>query len=263
MAKEAIMEYPDGHVVKIEACDVTLGQMNNKFSCATPNCNVKMFLVNDGDIERAYFRSKDHPHHISLQCTKSSITFFDLKYDESKFDKDSLFEHILGLKNTKKVHRDTIKKNKSIVGENKHLSIRSLGTLYQMCMTRKKTDHYNHVLIDDILADDENFDHYFLNITGYKLVETSFFHIEYDINKNKYEMYMNYPCNNIGKNSWVKLIFTDKKMFFDYYKKFKDTKHIEPIIIAGDWINVKNDPKCFASCIINKTSQIYIEKERD
>lgn len=73
----------------------------------------------------------------------------------------------------------------------------------------------------------------------------------------------NYPCNNIGKNSWVKLIFTDKKMFFDYYKKFKDTKHIEPIIIAGDWINVKNDPKCFASCIINKTSQIYIEKERD
>ena len=25
MAKEAIMEYPDGHVVKIEACDVTLG----------------------------------------------------------------------------------------------------------------------------------------------------------------------------------------------------------------------------------------------
>lgn len=52
-------------------------------------------------------------------------------------------------------------------------------------------------------------------------------------------------------------------MFFDYYKKFKDAKHIEPIIIAGNWINVKNDSKCFASCIINKTSQIYIEKERD
>ncbi len=151
----------------------------------------------------------------------------------------------------------------AIVGGNKHLFVRSLGTLYQMCMTRKKTDHYNYVLIDDILADDENFDRYFLNITGYKLVETSFFHIEYDINKNKYEMYMNYPCNNIGKNSWAKLIFTDKKMFFDYYKKFKDAKHIEPIIIAGNWINVKNDSKCFASCIINKTSQIYIEKERD
>lgn len=151
----------------------------------------------------------------------------------------------------------------AIVGGNKHLFVRSLGTLYQMCMTRKKTDHYNYVLIDDILADDENFDRYFLNITGYKLVETSFFHIEYDINKNKYEMYMNYPCNNIGKNSWAKLIFADKKMFFDYYKKFKDAKHIEPIIIAGNWINVKNDSKCFASCIINKTSQIYIEKERD
>lgn len=265
MATKASINYINGTV--ISAKDVTIAQKNCKFYCATPNCKVKMNLVDSGNVKAAFFRSENHAHHISSKCTKSSITFNESKYDETRFNLNHAFVTILGLKGKQAQYRrnaGTAGTNHSVVGGNKHLPISRLPSLYKMCISKGKSSFYNGYSINKILVDDENYEYYRYNnnLSGFKLVETSYFHIHYDESKNSYEMIMNYPSDNIGKNSWIKLIFTDKKLYFDYYKKFKDTTHVEPIIIAGKWDKTDKNDKCFSFCKITRSSQIYIVKEK-
>ena len=59
---------------------------------------------------------------------------------------------------------------------------------------------------------------------------------------------LNYPLNNRGKNSWVKIKFEDKNLYQSQKEKLYHSLHIEPIIIAGEWKIVLGNSKHHSEC---------------
>lgn len=240
----------------IAASDCTIKDVGKKFFCSTEKCYAEMILVNAANPLAAYFRSKDKSKHISNMCIKNSIQFYDSDYDESRFDLDFAFESMIGGK--QRIKRGTTGSSTGNVGGGKHLRIHTLPKLYAMCISKSKKDKYNGILIDDLLVDDENYEKYSKGIFGKKIVETSKYHKV----KDEFAFIMNYPAENFGKDSWVKIIFKDEDMFWEQYKKLKESKHIEPIIIAGNWDKADEEAEYHSQCIIQNRNQIYYAIEQ-
>ena len=242
----------------IDANYVGIENSYNTFVCCTDACNAEMILVGAGT-GAAYFRSKRKSDHISNTCIKNSISFDDSKYNEAKFDLLFAFESMLGKNHSiKPINRGGKGTKQENVGGNKNLRIHTLPLLYAMCLSRGKSSNYNGILINDLLADNENFAKYSKGIDGYKLVETSKYHKVQD----EFAFLMNYPAENRGINSWVKIIFDSEKIFWNQYNKLKNSNHIEPIIIAGEWEIVPSNTAFHSQCIIHKESQIYYAEEQ-
>ena len=68
---------------------------------------------------------------------------------------------------------------------------------------------------------------------------------------------MNYPADNRGNNTHVKITFASKKLFDKHFNDINASGHTAPIIIAGEWTKVTGNTKYQSKCIINKDSQIY------
>lgn len=244
----------------IDANDVPVFTKKPKFFCCTGNCMAEMILYKHGT-GNAYFKSKHKKEHISTQCVKNSIMFKESSYNENLFDKDFAFESILGLKHpAKKIIRGNTGTQMGTVGGSKNCRIHTLPLLYAMCLSKGKSGNYNGSSIDDILADDENYNRYKNGIIGYKIVETSKYH---EI-KNELSLMMNYPADNrvVGKGSWVKITFDSKALYEKYVDELKDSIHIEPVIVAGDWRLAASGSKHHSECFIHKASQIYYAKVR-
>lgn len=251
MPFEARIDSPDGTIV--DARKLTREESHHNFYCKTSHCNANMILVNAGNPERAYFRSLKRSEHISSHCIKSSIVFDKSKYDEKQFSLSSAFASILGISHAPTlVNRVGTGTRNGNVGGSRNNRIHTLGVLYAACRTIGKAGNYNGYIIDDILADDENYVRYSQGIQGYKLVETSYY---YKV-RGKLELIMNCPADNMGKNSWVKLRFINKRLFWECYSKLKDFSHVEPVIIAGYW-DTLNSPNAHSGCIIYSSNQIY------
>ncbi len=253
MPKKAYMWNKEGEPV--EASDVSINNRKADFICCTEGCQVPMTLCKAGTSD-AYFKSKQNHkrEHISVDCVKNSIVFCPDQYDETLFDLDFAFESMLGKNNTvQTINRGTTGTKQGNVGNNRRIRIHTLATLYSMCISKNKYETYNGFLIDDILADNENYERYADGIEGYKIVETSYYHKI----KDEYALRLNYPVNNKGISSWVKVSFESKSLFWDQYDKLKESMHIEPIIIAGDWRKVKDNDSYHSECIIYDDKQIY------
>lgn len=254
MPRRAYMWNKEGEPV--EASDVSVNHRNAIFLCCTRRCQAEMLLCKVGTND-AYFRSKHKEDHISIDCVKNSIIFRPDKYDETLFNLDFAFESILGKNHTiQTINRGTTGTKQGNVGNNRRIRIHTLATLYSMCISKNKDETYNGFLIDDILADNENYEKYADGIEGYKIVETSF----YFFNDKDCSATLNYPVNNKGKNSWVKIIFKNRALYKKHKRKLMDSNHIEPIIIAGEWEIALEGSKHHSQCIIHKESQIHYPK---
>lgn len=254
MPNNALGGYVNGP--KVDANELSINHGYRKFYCCTSGCSAEMILCKPGTGE-AYFKSKHRRDHISPECIKSSIKFNPDKYDESLFDLDFAFESMLGLKHTNnRINRGNTGTRQGKVGNNRKLRMCTLPNIYAMCILKAKTDNYNGFIIDDMYADTENFSRYSNGIQGFKIVETSFYY--YNDNENSFML--NYPINNRGISSWVKIIFEDKDLYFEQKRKMYGSMHIEPFIVAGDWRLSPNGSKHHSECIIHKRRQIcYVE----
>lgn len=243
-----------GSYEKIDAKDCGIDDVGREFKCCTEGCSAIMKLVSASERNGAHFRSKEKRKHISVQCVRNSITFNPSEYDESIFDLNFAFDSMMG--NTSHINRGNTGSRRGSVGGSKHLRICTLPMLYSMCISRDKNDTYNGILINDLLVDGENFEKYKEGIEGHKIVETSYFHKI----KDEFALRMNYPVNNRGISSWVKISFKDKKLFWDQFNKLKKSMHVEPIIIAGDWKKVDDNTDYHSECIIYNEKQIHYIK---
>lgn len=244
----------------IDANDVEVFTQKPKFYCCTKNCNAEMVLCKHGT-GAAYFKSKRKSDHLNNKCIKYSIKFKASSYNEKLFDLNFAFESMLGLNHSiKNIIRGNTGTQTGTVGGSKNCRIHTLLILYAMCLSKGKTGSYNGILIDNILADDDNYNRYKNGITGYKIVETS----KYYENKSELSFMMNYPADNreVGKGSWVKIKFDSKALFEKHVDKLKNSSHIEPVIIAGNWEIAPNGSKHHSECIIHKASQLYYAKVR-
>lgn len=259
MPQYAYMNNKEGNPIDANRVPVFTKINKPKFFCCTKNCMAEMILCKHGTGE-AYFKSKNILDHLSNKCIKNSIVFKESSYNENLFDKDYAFESILGIKHSSKpISRGNTGSRKGNIGGSRNCRIHTLPLLYAMCLSKGKAGNYNGVSIDDMLADDENYNRYKNGITGYKIVETSKY---YEIEKD-FSFMMNYPADNrvIGNGSWVKVTFDSKALFEKYVDQLKNSSHIEPVIIAGDWKLAKSGSKHHSECIIHKASQIYFAKE--
>lgn len=252
MPRNAMRYNKDTHILeKIDAKDCTINDVGKKFRCCTEGCPAIMTLVSASENKSAYFKSKNKKQHISVQCVRNSINFNPSTYDENTFDLNFAFNSMMG--NTNYIHRGNTGVRQGNVGGGRHLRICTLPKLYAMCISKNKNDTYNGILINDLLVDEENFQEYNSGISGYKIVETSFYHKIKDENA----LRLNYPVNNKGINSWVKISFESEELFWKQYNKLKESLHIEPIAIAGDWKKVENNNIYHSECTIYNEKQIY------
>ncbi|MCM1494232.1 MAG: hypothetical protein NC089_00350 [Bacteroides sp.] len=255
MPEKAYLENRNGKPVYAD--DSTIKDINGPFYCCTEGCNAKMILVGGGT-GHAYFRSKDIKEHTSSSCIKCSIRFNSDNYDEERFDLNFAFESMLGLNHSiKDVQRGNSGANNTEVGKKRKIRIHTLPALYSMCISKNKTDYYKGIQIDDILVDNENYEKYKNGINGYKIVEVSKYHKV----ENEFAFIMNYPADNRGLESWVKISFKNAKLFWKHYNNLKTSNHIEPIVIAGNWISCPNNKDYQSECQITSKNQNYYVKE--
>lgn len=255
MPYKAKRESSSGTLVK--ACDVSADEQHDTFYCITANCKAEMTIVNQGNIEEAFFRRKpSSPPHISARCVRCGITFDKTKYDEKRFSKTGLFNWLFSPpvdSHKGKTGTKTGKKGGTTIG------FRSLGNVYRLCASMSKSESYNGVLIDDLFADYDNATRYMNNLEGNLIVEVTYYCKLY---KEK-ALLFNYPSDFTTTHSIVKVNFEDEQTFWNYYNKLeknKKTKHTEPIIIAGTWEKVESNPEYQAQCTIISTRQIYFPK---
>ena len=95
-------------------------------------------------------------------------------------------------RNASRTNRGDTGTRQGNVGGGRHLRIHTLPILYAMCISETKNEMYNGILIDDIFADENNYERYQQGIEDYKIVETTFYHKI----KDELAFRLNYPANN-------------------------------------------------------------------
>lgn len=253
MPKKALV-FRSGVWIEKEATSCDIIDLKCLAQCCTPGCKAEMTLISASQTKAAYFRSKDKKKHISVNCVKNSIIFNPSDYNEDKFDLDFAFNSMM--KRNAGVGMGTKGTRTGSVGGGKDLRLHTLPMIYAMCISKKKDDYYNTTKIDDIFADTENFSRYEHGINGSKIVETSFYHPYF---KEK-AIRLNFPINNTGIESWVRIVFEEKELFEKIYAKLKNSLHIEPIIVAGNWNVVEGNSEYQNECIITSEKQIHFPK---
>lgn len=235
----------------VYARDCTIKDRKQVFYCSTKSCPAKMELVDVANPENAYFRTcQGSPNHVSDKCIKCNIKFDETQYEEKQFDKGEFFNTLLGSK--KSIVRGNTGENAQTVGGSKK-PITTVRMLYAMCIGKKKTDSYNGISINDLLADAENYNDYKDGIDQPLLVECTF----YKSVVGEYALLMNYPVNYKMHKGHVKVVFDSEELFKQQFKKLKGSTHKELIVIAGEWKPVHGKADYESECIITRARQIY------
>lgn len=241
----------------ILAKNVLADEQHDTFYCVTEDCKAEMTIVNQGNIEEAYFRRKpSSPAHISVKCVRCGITFDKTKYDEKRFSTTGLFDWLFSPPVDSRKGKTGIKTGKR---GGVTIGLRSLGNVYRLCVSMNKSETYNGVLIDDIFADYDNATRYMNNLEGNLIIEVTYY---CKLHKER-ALLFNYPSDFTTTHNIVRVNFEDEQTFWDYYNKLeknKKTKHTEPIVIAGNWEKVEANLSYQAQCTIVSTRQIYFPK---
>lgn len=155
------------------ARDCSISDINKKYYCCTPGCNTVMSIVNAANSDEAFFRKlPSASEHISYKCVKNQLKFNPTEYNESIFDKNKAFDWLLKRNTTEK--RGTTGTKTGTIGGGQP-GIKSLQTIYSMCVNKEKADTYNGFIIDDLLIDGENYTRYSSGIEGLRVIECSFY----------------------------------------------------------------------------------------
>lgn len=249
MPDKAHKDSKTGDIVK--ACDCTISDLNKRFYCIVEGCNAFMSLVSATSNHDAYFRRlKTSPKHISAKCVRCSMIFDSSKYDESRFDRNSAFDWMFTPPKTKRGNTGT---RTGHCGGGSHNSLRTLGNIYRMCVTKDKADTYNGYVNDDMFADNENYSKYKTDLIGNIIVECSFYRKVYG----ESALLFNYPTDYRYGHIVIRLNFLDEQECWNYYNKLKDSHHTEPIAIAGNWEEVNGNPDYKFQCDFLSSRQIY------
>lgn len=254
MPYEARKNSPTGDVVQAGNC--TIEEVNDTFYCRINGCSARMTLVNAGNKEEAYFRRiPTSPYHISADCVRCGISFDPTKYDESKFDKDDAFGWLFTP--PKETHKGTTGKKTGKKGGGKS-PVRTLGKLYELCISFGKDELYNGYRIGDFFADNENYSYFSENLNGYAIIETSFYKKAFE----ELALLFNYSTNYKEPHILVKVKFNkeNESDFWNYYRKFQKSHHTEPIAIAGDWSKSPAGSESIYECTYYSSRQFYIVK---
>lgn len=239
---------------EVNASQVTINEKDDKFYCTTPGCAAVMKIVNVGNVEEAFFRRlPSYPHHISANCMRCGITFDRTKYVESKFTMQGFADWVFSEPSSN--HKGNTGTNTNKVGGGS-IGFRSLGRIYDMCVALGKGEQYNGVLIDDIFADEENYERYNNSLNGFLVVECSFYKKIYG----ESSLLFNYSTNYNNPHIIVKINFADKELCWNYHDKFKGCDHTEPIAIAGIWRPMTGNTVAKFECDIVSSRQIYVVK---
>lgn len=250
MPYEARRYSSSGPIIKARDCKIT--EIHNQFYCKTPGCRAIMSLVNTGNIEEAYFRRKpSSPYHTSADCVRCGIVFDKTKYDETKFVKNEAFDWLFSP--PAETHKGTTGTKKGTKGGGKS-PVRTLGKLYEMCVSLGKEEEYNGYKIGEFFADAENYIYYSENLEGNIIAECSYFKKAY----NEYALLFNYSTNPFVEHILVKVKFGDNtEAFWKYYNKFEGCHHTEPIAIAGNWTKSPGGSESVFECDYKSSRQIY------
>lgn len=180
MAKYAYREI--GLPPLIDACSLRLNQ-KGKYYCTTPNCRASLHTRALQSSSACFVSDNQNDHIDPFYCLKKD-RFKPDKYDEKLFDLNYVFDCMLmpAKERNKKPYGE------KEIGNYNDIPIRTLKTLYEMCIQFKGTN-YNGFLIDDILADKYNYHRYQFGITGRKIVSGTFYKYDSDY----HSIYMNYP----------------------------------------------------------------------
>ena len=228
----------------VRACDCQLCDKDLDFYCVTEGCNVVMSLVSAVSDDAHFRRRPSSPYHISVNCMRGALIFNPHKYVEKDFDKDSSFEWMF----TPVKPRKSSKKGTRHVRNRAHNSLRTLGNLYKMCISKRKDEDYNGFTINDIFADAENFATYGTDLNGQMIVECSFYKKVY----NKPQLLFNYPTDFREPHVVLRVNFdSDKEKAWWYRQRLNSSHHTEPVI---------GDPEVQFECDFSSTRQIYIVK---
>lgn len=250
MPDKAHKDSKTGEIVRAKDCSIV--DRNKRFYCITPGCPAVMSLVLPANEHDAYFRRlTNSPKHISTDCVRCSLIFDPSKYDESKFNLNDAFAWMLSPTVSNK---GTTGRKTGHVGGGAHNSLRTLGNIYKMCASAKKSDTYNGYIINDMFADSENYAKYQTDLIGNIIVECSFYKKVYK----ESALLFNYPADYKTEHIIIRLNFLNQKECWDYYKKLKDSDHTEPIAIAGNWEEVIGHPDCKFQCTFLSSRQLYV-----
>ena len=240
---------------EIMASEVHIDDIDDIYYCWTSGCEAKMTIVNAGDADEAYFRRiPSSKHHISANCVRCSIVFDETKYDEKRFNKDNAFAWMYE-KTLPRPKNETGAMRKK-VGGGPSRGIRTLGKIYEMCVTKDKMDNYNGVLINDIFADEENYSTYGTALNGNMIVECSYYK---KVFKEKAILF-NYPTDFRKPHVVLRVNFNNEQECWNYYNRLKGCHHTEPIAIAGDWSPVIGNSSYQFQCDFISKRQIYFVK---
>lgn len=252
MPQKACIGNPNGPVV--EAKKLTIGDTKKSFFCSTNGCCARMLLVS-GMTDHAHFRSYSIYDHKFDQCILNSLNFNSSKYSERAFNLDNAIRYIVGPAETLNIHKKRGGNTRSpkgvSIGGNQQMPIRTLKELYAQCLDTGVRGTYAGIYISDILACKHNFDRYSDGFEGFKIVEVTYYRKVYG----EPALLFNYPCYSRGVHKVVRLNFQDEQTAWDYYNRFKNSNHKEPLILAGIWEKVDN-AEYICECTFYKKSQI-------
>ena len=235
--------FPNGNSeTQVDACSLPL-HGNPVFYCTTPGCRARMFVRNPQKPSACFVSYDIHEHSGGYICNRAG-DFRPDRYDESLFNPDDLFERILN-----PIESDSTSTNGTgTVGNNALIPVRTLKTLYEMCLQYRPNGSYNGYSIDDILIDYYNSP---IGFTGNRIVAcTYYYHSD-----SKQIVFMNYPAK---PNKHIAIAIDNKDVYTKCVGKLRDKTHKNLSVIAGNFIKpcspILSNPAVDVICMCNLTS---------
>ena len=245
-------------IVRVDDLSIKQFSKSDRFKCINPNCNVDMNVRNssNGGFAFSSYPGQARNHVDFINCIRSSLVFNSSNYCEGKFDFNNFIGKLMCENSSSPSGKSSHSHTKtSIISNDPRPAIRGLSTFYKMICQKDKNDLYNNIRIGDMFCDTDNYSEFAYNPIGFKDLECSY----YCPVKWEQAFYLNFPLDNrLFNQTCVKIIITDRTLFFHLKDDvFKNSHHIEPLIVAGEWI--RNDipnSKYIASCTIYNNRQI-------
>lgn len=248
MAAKARMFKPNGKPV--EASEVF---SKIPFFCNTENCDAQMLIVSMGE-NSAHFRSKSKLDHKFPICIRNDIEFNPDKYNKNLFQLNNFKNKMLNISEKNNIHKGS--GGGGSVGTDSRISPDTLKSVYAAYIESLSSgeDTIGDCKYSDFMRCKENYIDFISNPYGFFVVETSYY---YAI-KNESALLLNVPMFTPKSPAYhVKVHFTDRNDFDRVYKHHEKLKkpYLCIMLIAAEWIPVKDNPKYIAECTITKSSQ--------
>lgn len=248
MAKKARILKPNG--LSVNARDV---HDKGPFYCDTDGCDAEMIIVSMGE-ETAHFRSKARQDHKFTTCVRNDIEFNTDRYDKNLFDLEQFKRRLLGNSDKVNIHKGS--GSGGTVGTGARIAPDTLKSIYAAYLAGISSgdNTIGNAQYSDFMRCKENYTSFISNPCGFYIVETSYY---YGVNNEK-AIILNVPMFSPGiSNYHVKVNFANKDDFDRVYKHHEKLKksYLSIILIAAEWMAVKNNPDYIAECTITKSSQ--------